>query len=234
MSRSSDSPTIRLQNMAGGNTQLNLHLMRLRPKASPGLRRGVVMTPVRILPGQYYDVCKELGVSLEEARRLIAQSPEVKAHQNARRLMVREFPTTADQAAEDARIEALRQDAERKTAALNPPDPPNAVPPGVDLEAAGLPPDTPRMTRPAVAVEAPEIPSMRSFDDASADEDTLDEAPVVEEEEAVEEEPVKIREPSMDWTVEELQEYAAEHHVDLGRSTSKTAMLKKIRKALGS
>ncbi len=230
----SPKPTIRLQNIAAGNTQLNLHLMRTRQKASPGLRRGVVMTPVHIMPGRYYDVCDELGLDIGEARRIVNPSPEVKAHVNAMRLMVREVPTTAEQAAEDAKIEAARADAAEKTAALNPPDPPNAVPAGVDLEAAGLPPDTPKMTRPPET--EPEAPPP-SDDDESEGEDTLDEGPgVTEDEDEAEEEPKTntIREPSMDWTIEALRAHAEEHHVDLGRSTSKTAILKKIRKATGN
>jgi hypothetical protein len=230
---------MRIYNRDGSGRQVSFSLQRWQQKTSPRLRRGVVMTPVLIPAGLYYDVCKELGVSFEEAKALCERSPELKAHERAGRLLVREHPPMDETLAKEAEDAAAASAAAAKTAALNPPDPPNAIPAGVDPEAAGLPADTPRMTRaPADKPPEPEpapVSELPSFDapdadaDADADETTDPGRPAAPE---PEEDPTDT--PSMDWDLDRLVAFAEANEIDLGRSTSKTSILKKIRRAMES
>lgn len=247
-------PTIRLHNIDPAHSQLSLHLTRAIEKNSPRLRRGVLLTPIRIPAGRFYDVCLELNVDIEEARRIVRASPEVLAHSHARRLLVREFPPTEAEQAADAKAAEQAQDAEEKTAAANPPDSPDAVPPGVDLEAAGLALDTPRMTRPAApAPAAEEAPAPEKAPETLQDlindntpvegvfEDTPDDA--TDADAAADaagggdavgggDAAGAPAEPSMDWSTDDLRAFAAAKGIDVEHMTSKTSMLRKIRKGL--
>ena len=90
--------TIRLQNRSMTNVSLNLH--QLRAPASPGLRRALLMTPILIPSGQYYDVCAQLGCSLDEAQRIVESSPEVKGFVAGGRIIVMPFPPEPEVAPE--------------------------------------------------------------------------------------------------------------------------------------
>lgn len=211
--------TVRLHNIDPNRTQLSLHLLWPMNKTAPRLRRGVNMHPIRIPPGRYYDICKELGCDLEDARR-VAQSPEVILHRNGNRLLVREFPPTEEQVAVEEKEAAGGRDAQKQTAALNPPDPPEAVPVGIDLEAAGLDPSTPRMTR---------VPEKTKVEEISDEvEPTSNEVEVEPEISAV----AESGEPSMDWNERALRKYAEDNNISIKGAMSKTAILKAIRKGM--
>lgn len=214
--------TLRLHNVDPRRSQLSLSLLRVHPKTAPRLRRGVHLTPIVIPASSYYDVCKKLDVSFEEAQVLVDHSPDVQAHKNAGRLLVREFPPPVELQAADAARGAQAEDARVKTAALNPPDSPNAVPPGVNLEEAGLPEDTPRATRPIPSkpaeLEGPPTEDIPTMDESAS----LTPAAVAG--------PASMGEPSADWALSELQAYARGRGLDT--SGSKTILLRRIRKAL--
>lgn len=69
--------TIRLHN--AGNTVISCNLMGWSPRLRTAMRRGMMMTPVAILPGKSIDVCRILNVSLQEAEMVVMRSPEVRA-----------------------------------------------------------------------------------------------------------------------------------------------------------
>lgn len=241
-----EKPTIRLHNV--GRNQLSLSLVTLRAKAAPRLRRGVAQTPVRIPVGQMYDICAQLHVSVEEARRIVANSPEVKAHERARRLVVRTFPLPVEDAIKIAAEDATRREAQAKTDALQKPDPANALPAGVDPVELGLPSTTPRMTQAPGApnsdvpitktpeagaqveadAEADASDALSSDDENSGNNDGASDTAVFDDTNKAEEE------PSMDWDTDRLKAYAAKHKISLGTRPSKTAMLKRIRHALSN
>jgi hypothetical protein len=221
--------TLRLYNV--GNTQLSFHLHRLSPKTAIRLRRGLTLTPIAIMPGQFKDVCKELAVDYAEAVRIVAQSPEAQAFKNSGRLLIREHPPLPETLEKEAVVAETVKKARAQDAALNPPDPPNALPAGVHRvrEEVGLDPEAPRMTR--ASTEKVETP-------AAAEEITKDDKPAAVEatlrppEEAKAADEDDDREPSMDWTEKKLREFAEARGFDLKRARSKTAILKKIREAM--
>jgi hypothetical protein len=226
--------TIRLYNVDPGGRQLSINLQLWNPKTASRLRRGAVASAILIGPGLFYDVCAQLKCSLEEAVFIANNSPEVKAHKNAGRLLVREHPptdeTVAEELAEQTRASKLIAEAETK----NPPDPPDAIPAGVDPVAAGLPADTPKANRPPSDIPPPPSPEPAGVvpalppppeSDDEADTEDAEPAPVPAGEEQ--------DEPSTDWRIEKLEAFAAEHDIDLGKATSKTTILKKIQKARG-
>ena len=233
--------TLRLYNVDQQGRQLSLSLQRWQPKSSPGLRRGVVMTPILIAPGGFYDVCAQLRIDFEEARFIAERSPEVNAHKNAGRLLVREHPPSVETLAKEATEQTKIDAAKAKMDELNPADPPNAIPAGVNPVAAGLPPDTPRAnTSPLDIVPPAELPTPTAI--ASEEPAAPIKAGVEAEAETEAELPddptpaalVEVEMPSMDWKLDKLRAYAEEYEVDLGKASSKSAILKKIQKAGGA
>lgn len=228
----SSSQTIRIHNVDPAKTQVSLDLALFAPKASPRLRRGVTSQNVVIGPGKYIDVCKRFNVSIEEARRIIARSPQVRAHH--KRLLIREFPPVQAQIVAEVLTEERRRDAAVKTAELNPPDPVNAVPVGVNLEDAGLPADTPRMRYTPTFLLT--TPKPQPPEEEEILRDLAAEAAVPPEAAPLSLRKLTVKEarkePTMDWSVEELLAFAAEREINIGQSQSKTMILRKIRKAL--
>ena len=218
--------TVRIHNVDPGGSQISLHLAVSAPKTAPRLRRGVSLLPVVIPAGRYYDVCKELGVDLAEAKGIIEASHEVSHHKRANRVLIREFPPGDAEKAADERRAAEFADAKAKTAALNPPDPPGAIPAGIDPVAVGLPPDTPKRT--FSPLDAPVKAATMSRAEEPAEPEPV-EAP-----KAAEAAPARSKEPSMDWSLDDLQAFAAERNIDVSGAPSKTAVLKKIRKGMST
>lgn len=229
----SEERTIRLHNVDPGRSQLSINLAIYHQKTASKLRRGSHMHPIVIPAGRYFDMVKELGylgIDYAAACEVVEHSAELRAHEQAKRLLIRHFPPTAEQLIEEARVEARAKDAEEKTLALNPPDPPHAIPAGVartveSLTELGLDADTPVQTR----WPGPTLPEM--YDDKPEDEfgQTFDDS-TLEPAEPVE--APKSIEPSMDWEEKDLRAFAAERGIDLGKAKTKTLVLKKIRDAL--
>lgn len=217
--------TLRLMNVDNARRQISLSLNRTADKTSQRLRRGTALTPILIPVGGYYDVCEKLGVSFEEAIEIVDSSPEVRMNLTKKTIEKRVFPPDLPQAARDALQSMAARDAEKKTAALNPPDPPNAVPVGIDLELAapyllerGIDPTlVVRATRPKNVVMDPPI--------------SLETDPLVELDVPVEVDERDVsHEPSMAWTAADLRKKAAELKLETGGG--KVALLKRIRKAM--
>jgi hypothetical protein len=99
MTQSPDK-TIRLQNRT--KTNLSLNLNRLRAPASPGLRRSVLLTPINIPAGQYYDICGVMGISYKQAEGLVEASPEVRAFERGGKLVVQHWPPSEEERAAEA------------------------------------------------------------------------------------------------------------------------------------
>jgi hypothetical protein len=99
MTQSPDK-TIRLQNKT--KTNLSLNLNRLRAPASPSLRRSVLLTPINIPAGQYYDICGVMGLSYLQAKGLVESSPEVRAFERGGRLTVQHWPPSEEERAAEA------------------------------------------------------------------------------------------------------------------------------------
>jgi hypothetical protein len=224
--------TIRLHNKSGMN--LSIHLALVAPKIAPRLRRGVSLLPINIPAGQYYDMCRQLDIDIDEARQIVKNSPEVQRKVNQQLLLVREFPPPPEERAQDAARAAKTREAQAKVAALKPAESPDAVPVGVDLELAGLPPETPRLRRHPDVVKAEREAAAKEATALIEVEDTpVNEAAVQPlTTTAAPEAPVVPRDPSMDWSIDALQAFAAEKGIDLGSASSKTTILKRIRKAL--
>ena len=224
--------TIQLINLSG--MQLSVNLCRWKPTASARVRATkYATTPVCINRGEAYDICARLDVDFAEAQ-LIAKSPEVRRFERCRppKIQVREFPPSPATVFAEAQEQARHELGKAIAAAANPPEAPNAVPVGVDLERAGLPEDTPRLrswpgpTQPipreeeVSPVAAPDGPPQPAVPPIDADEAQ----PMVDEtvDEAV---------PSMDWTLKQLKAYAEEQGIVVARSASKTSVLRTIQKA---
>ena len=233
--------SLRIYNRDPSGRQISLHLQRWNPTASPGLRRrGAVLTPVLIPSGAFLDVCKQLGVSFEDAERIVKQSPEAQARKNAKHILIREHPPFPETLEREAKERERLEAAKKKTAELNPPDPPDAVPVGVNLEAAGFDPN-----------EAPPPRMTRHPDENRALAETLAEASVEGPGTGTEEELLAIPpeevtgspdseaseaidQPSMNWTARRLKKYAEDNGITLGRARSKTTVLRRIREVIES
>jgi hypothetical protein len=139
--------TIRLQNKSFGN--LSLNLQQFRAPASPGLRRGLLLTPILIVSGKYFDVCKGLGVSFDEAHAIVQRSPEVKAFVASNILSIIEFPPPIVDVPEPIK------------AAPPPPPPPPPPEPAASAPtpAASAPTPAPAAEPEIVAVVAPDAPA---------------------------------------------------------------------------
>lgn len=236
--------TLRLYNIDQSNRQLSFQLNVGLPKTASRLRRGATLTAVLIKPHGFYDVCASLSVDVDEAWRIFNSSPEAKAKQTSRQLLAREHPPSAETLAKEGAARAKAEAAAARIAQLNPPDLPSAVPAGVDQVAAGLrgpnePPLPTQKGQPAVLdAPVPQMPPPAAAADAS-DETTADKTSTPLDEvvppppvSATADENLLSREPSMDWSEADLRTYSAAKGIDLGRSGSKTQILKKIRRAM--
>lgn len=142
--------TIRLQNTSFSDLSLMIHQYRF--PASPGIRRNLLLTPINIRQGRYYDICLELSVTYEEACAVVDRSPEIKAFAAANALIIIHFPPAPEAApAPVAAPEAL------------PPPPPvvevtPADAPPADAPLADAPPqDAPPVVDNTVVAQDPSI-----------------------------------------------------------------------------
>ena len=218
--------TIRLHNTCQMDLSLQLH--RDSTRFNPRLRRGMHVTNVKIARGHVFDVCQELSVSLDEARRIVAHSPQVQARRRSRHLLIRDHPPSEANLAAEAKTTADRVASETATAALNPPDAPDALPAGVNPQAVGLPASTPRQVHPPTS--AASLLSVAASEPEPEDEDEP-EAPEPEEE-ATPVAPVARDTPSMEWSLRRLKRYANDHAINLDGARSKTVVLKTIKDAV--
>lgn len=101
----SSAKTIRLQNLTMTNLSVMLH--ELVPASRGSMRRGPALTPILIKNGSYYDVCEKHRCTLQEARDLIARSPEVQSLIRLARILVVEYPPEAPPAPEPAVTEPV-------------------------------------------------------------------------------------------------------------------------------
>lgn len=201
----SSHKTIRLQNKTGNN--LSLHLHQMQPRAAGSMRRGPMLTSILIGQGQYYDVCAQLGVDYDEAHRICQRSPEVQAFKHSNYLAEIHWPPHPGAPPVEQLtpvVEAVAPPVEEETPA-----------PLVELTEV-LDPD------PTPAVGMPE-PEMRQVQDTEVEAEAPAEAPA----------PRMVREPSMDWSEEELRDYAAKRGIDLSKAKSKTAVIRAIREKKG-
>jgi hypothetical protein len=228
--------TIRLQNCTFGN--LTVQLMRLHAPASPGLRRAVAMTPISIKNGEYYDVCKELGISYEDACDLIKKSPDVALFTKSfpQKLHVVHWPPPPEVITQEMRDRAAGKHliAEPPPVVTTTAPVPGAAP--IVVQAAPVPEGTPRSSPftsmlptprsngaqpPAEAVPAPvqaqpvEQPNIL---------DQLAPEPKVDPD------AIPLTEPSMMWSEDQLRAYAAKKGIDTSKLTAKTAVLRAIRR----
>lgn len=202
-------------------TRANIVITLNKPiqQTSMRLRRADLMTPITIPAGQKVDLCKFLGLSASAAERVLEESPEARVAAKRFGLAVLFDPPKLEQLARMALTSAQETHAKLSTEAMRPVDPPNAVPAGVDLEAAGLPLDTPLMFNTPTAdkpfrmddvndriEEGVEIPSTTGVEDAVQPDET---------------------EPSTAWTKDKLVEYARSRGLDTGGS--KLQILRRIR-----
>ena len=217
--------TVRLHNTC--QMDLSLQLQRDSSRFNPRLRRGMHITNIKIGRGRVFDMCKELDISFEEARRIAAHSPQVQARQRSRHLLVRDHPPSEENLAAEAVETAKYEKAVALTAALNPPDPVGSLPAGVDPRAVGLPVSTPRRVHPPISaatlLDVAPVASLETVPEDS-DEDDSD-----EEETSDEPQLIEVDVPSMEWSLRRLKRYANENDIDLDGARSKTAILKKIK-----
>jgi hypothetical protein len=194
--------TVRLLNATGSN--LSLYLTQLRYPARGSLKRGPLLTPILIQQGRYYDVCAELGVTFEEAELIARRSPEVQ-RLKTRGLLVLEYPPPP-----------APPPAPAPEPAAAPSPPPEAAPapePEPEPEPSPAPPPPAPEPSPPPSPQGPP--------------ENVDLPPPAEE-------PVLLlgdarKEPSMEWSEDELRAWAHKHGVDVSRAKSKTAVLKAIR-----
>lgn len=86
----SEPTTLRLQNLSFSN--LSLHLAQLTAPSAGSLRHGAQLLSIVIAQGHYYDVCAQLNISVNDARKLLASSPEVNAFRASNLIQVIEWP----------------------------------------------------------------------------------------------------------------------------------------------
>lgn len=205
MSDIMNSPkTIRLQNVTHTNLSFTVHRYRARTQGS--LRRGPMLESVLISRGQYLDVCAHFGVDVDEALRLCDSSPEIRAFK--RQGYLKQF--------------------------VFPPDEVEPQPVVVVKAHAPIPVLAESVTAaPEVAAEPAPVAEVAVLEEVPAVETAAPEAAAPEVAEAVsvapEADPRAVREPSMDWSENDLRAYARRKGVDLSRAKSKTAVLRAIR-----
>lgn len=201
--------TIRIMNDGPLKHQVSLNLAHYVTKASGKLRRGVyVATSVLIPHNGYYDICAELGVTLEEAREVVKESVELRRFLARGQLRLIEPPASPlpEVQASTASTSAPSSTQLSSVEAVSP-----ELDSAIALFAARLAPEAPAsMVTPAPIPDSPA------------------EVPEVSETVAA---PTPAAEPRMlssDWTHAELVAYAEEHGIDA--SGSKSVLLKRLRK----
>jgi hypothetical protein len=121
-----------------------------------------------------------------------------------------------DEVLADAKKHADQVTAQGMTDALRPADPPGALPAGVNPEDVGLPPETPKMFQPPTKpVMLPKLEDTLEPVTAETDAEVASAASFVTPDE-----------PSMDWPLARLREYATAHGLDA--SGSKTVLLRRL------
>lgn len=190
---------IRLQNTS--QTNLSLHLHQLRPASRGSMRRGPMLTPILIGAGGHYDVCSHLKCTLEEARRIVAHSPEVQHFARGNRLAIMDWPPA------DAPSSEPPQLVENATATPAETPPPMPPPPAPEPEPAPEP----------VAAESELVPEMREL---ATEDPTPIPGPAT-----------RKGEPNMDWAEDELRFYAMSKNIDISKAKSKTQILRSIKGA---
>lgn len=190
--------TLWLQNSTSSNVSLHLH--QLRSPASPGFRRGMLLMPVNVPAGGHYDVCKGLGVSYDEAVKIVDASPEYHLHNKKGRIYKLPQPP-------------IPQPVAAPVLPTSEPESPFAADPAAQLG--------PRDDEPAAAdVTVPEDAETTAAAGVPQGE-FLVPGP---------ETAVPLSEPSMEWSEDQLRAYAEKKGIDVTKLKSKTAVLRAIRK----
>jgi len=227
--------TLRLYNTDPAGMDISIQIRMGHARVQPRLRRGGAVRNIKIARQGYFDLCRDLGVSLREAEYLVL-SPMVQAFRRAGRLSVRHHPPLETELVDEAAQAEVKKAAVAKQAALQPADPPTAIPAGVNPEALGLPRDTPRMTS-APLRTSPKTEAARDEEAAAAKAaaEVIKSAETVSAAELnvaeTETESNDVERPSMRWTRRRLTAHAEAMGLDLSDVASKTAVLKKIKAA---
>jgi hypothetical protein len=188
---------------------LSFEIQHQRPAASPGLRRGITLTPVKIARGGTYDICEQLHVSFADAERL-RLSPQVILFERGQRLRVHKVM-------DDGSVVDL--------SAVHSPLPDQTRP-----ETSPTTP-TPEPVRPTPPAPVPKLVDEPAPPPLEAKEEEAKEEPKVEgETQAIQ---FPEGDPTMDWSDADLRAFAAVKQIDISKAKSKTALLKTIRKAIG-
>ena len=231
--------TLRLVNLLP-TSQLSIALHHFRSPASPSIRRAVLLTPICIPPGGVLDLCHHLGVTYEEANRIVQQSPEVKAMAYARNaLRIETYPPDPVVSAPAPVVSQIMTAvavpvALPEVTAAPTPAPEQAVAP---LPAVAPPVATLQFTSPMAPgpVTAPAVPVVPVVPVAPVAPSTVPVAAPMAASAlpanggAPAKRILVLEEPSMDWTEEKLRAHAVERGIDVAAMKSKTQVLRAIR-----
>lgn len=213
---------------------VSLTLQHVRGVASPGLRRGVALTSVCVPAGGHVDLCRVLGVSLEEAKKILEGSPEYQLHRAKQRVYALEYPPLTAPVGPPVVVQAPPAPQDRTPRLVPVPSvTPEPVVAQVDGDGDGdedededgapvptLPTELDGVSEPLGEMPLPPAPIGAVADMAGPSDDAEVEIPLTE--------------PSMDWTEEQLRAYAIARGIDVAKTRSKTGILRAIRRPAGA